>query len=91
GSGSMLHIANGKEVIEDEISRQNVVHVHRKCLKGAPQVYYAGKNTVMNLELELARVSKLKCCCCGLKGAALGCSIHSCKNTYHVPCAFDTS
>ncbi|XP_026384233.1 MATH domain and coiled-coil domain-containing protein At3g58340-like [Papaver somniferum] len=90
GSGSMLHIANGEEVVEEEIPRPNVVHVHQKCVKGAPRVYYVG-NKVTNLELELARVSKIKCCCCGLKGAALGCFIRSCNNTYHVPCAFDTS
>ncbi|KAI3947045.1 hypothetical protein MKW92_046256, partial [Papaver armeniacum] len=34
GSGSMLHIANGEEVVEEEISRPNVVHVHRKCVEG---------------------------------------------------------
>ncbi|MCL7051155.1 hypothetical protein MKW94_013400, partial [Papaver nudicaule] len=90
GPGSMLHISNGEEVKEDEVSGPNVVHVHRKCIEWAPQVYYVGK-TVMNLELELVRASKLKCCCCGLKGAALGCFIRSCRNTYHVPCAFDTS
>ncbi|KAI3878553.1 hypothetical protein MKX03_006022, partial [Papaver bracteatum] len=91
GSGSMLHIANGEEVKEDEVSAgPNVIHVHRKCVELTPRVYYVGK-TVMNLELELTRVSKLKCCCCGLKGAALGCCMRSCRNDYHVPCAFDTS
>ncbi|MCL7043525.1 hypothetical protein MKW94_029516 [Papaver nudicaule] len=90
-SGSMLHIfANGKEVEEDEVSGPNVIHVHRICLEWTPQVYYVGE-TLMNLEVELARGSKLKCSCCGLKGAVLGCFITSCKNTYHVPCAFGTS
>ncbi|RZC62297.1 hypothetical protein C5167_024055 [Papaver somniferum] len=57
GSGSMLHIANGKEVIDNEVSAgPNVEHVHRKCTEWAPQVYYVGK-TVKNLELELARVA----------------------------------
>ncbi|MCL7028903.1 hypothetical protein MKW94_019786 [Papaver nudicaule] len=90
GSGSMLHIASGLEVEGDEALRPNVVHVHQRCIEWAPQVYYAGE-TVMNLELELARGSKLKCSCCGLKGAALGCFVRSCKNTYHVPCASGTS
>ncbi|KAI3921166.1 hypothetical protein MKX01_036145 [Papaver californicum] len=90
GSGSMLHIASGEEVVGDEASRPDVIHVHRKCIEWAPQVYYVGE-TVKNLELELARGSKLKCSCCGLKGAALGCFIRSCRNTYHVPCAFATS
>ncbi|XP_026387968.1 MATH domain and coiled-coil domain-containing protein At3g58360-like isoform X2 [Papaver somniferum] len=89
GSGSMLHIANGEEVKEDEVSAgPNVIHVHRKCVELTPRLYYVGK-TVMNL--ELTRVSELKYCCCGLKGAALGCFMRSCRNAYHVPCAFDTS
>ncbi|XP_026387970.1 ubiquitin carboxyl-terminal hydrolase 13-like isoform X3 [Papaver somniferum] len=34
GSGSMLHIANGEEVKEDEVSAgPNVIHVHRKCVE----------------------------------------------------------
>ncbi|KAI3897738.1 hypothetical protein MKW92_043865 [Papaver armeniacum] len=89
-SGSMLRFVNGKEVEEDELSGPNVIHVHLKCLMWAPRVYYAGE-TVKNLELELVRGSKLKCRCCGLKGAALGCFERSCKNTYHVPCAVGTS
>ncbi|XP_026402588.1 BRCA1-associated RING domain protein 1-like [Papaver somniferum] len=83
----MLHIASGEEVVGDEASQPDVIHVHRKCIDWAPQVYYVG-DTVKNLELELARGSKLKCSCCGLKGAALSCFIRSCRNTYHVPCAF---
>ncbi|XP_026388222.1 BRCA1-associated RING domain protein 1-like isoform X4 [Papaver somniferum] len=89
-SGSILHFANRKEVEEDEASGPNVVHVHQKCIELAPRVYYAGE-IVMNLEKELARSSKLKCSCCGLKGAALGCFKRSCKNTYHAPCALGTS
>ncbi|KAI3976357.1 hypothetical protein MKX01_016295, partial [Papaver californicum] len=89
-SGSILHFANRIEVEEDEVSGPNVVHVHQKCIELAPRVYFVGE-TVMNLEMELARSSKLKCSCCGLKGAALGCFKRSCKNTYHVPCALDTS
>ncbi|KAI3901528.1 hypothetical protein MKW92_052512, partial [Papaver armeniacum] len=89
-SGSMLHIANGKEVEEDEVSGPSVIHVHRKCMEWAPQVYYVD-DTVKNLEMEVARGSKLKCKCCGLKGSALGCFISSCKNTYHFPCAFGIS
>ncbi|RZC63587.1 hypothetical protein C5167_025361 [Papaver somniferum] len=89
-SGSMLRFSNGKEVEEDKVSGPNVIHVHQICLMWAPQVYYVGE-TLQNLELEVVRGSKLKCSCCGLKGAALGCFEHSCKNTYHFPCAFGTS
>lgn len=49
-------------------------------------MYFVGE-TVMNLEAELARASKIKCTHCGLKGAALGCYNKSCRRSYHVPCA----
>lgn len=54
----------------------------------APQAYFEG-DVVKNLEKELARGAKLKCCRCGLKGAALGCYVKSCKRSYHLPCAVD--
>ncbi|OVA08688.1 BRCT domain [Macleaya cordata] len=90
GSGPIVHIVNRKEVAADELSQSNVLHVHRKCMEWAPQVYFVGE-TVMNLESELARGAKLKCSRCGLKGAALGCYSGSCRKTYHVPCAVDIS
>lgn len=52
----------------------------------APQVYFVGDN-VKNLKAELARGAKLKCSRCGLKGAALGCYVRSCRRSYHFPCA----
>jgi hypothetical protein len=39
----------------------------------------------------LARASKIKCSVCGLKGAALGCLVKSCRKSYHVPCAHQNS
>ncbi|KAK3007922.1 hypothetical protein RJ639_013742, partial [Escallonia herrerae] len=48
----------------------------------APLVYYEG-DTIVNLESEVARAAKLKCSSCGLKGAALGCYVKSCRRTYH--------
>lgn len=53
-----------------------------------PQVYYEG-DTIKNLDTELARAAKLKCSSCGVKGAALGCYVTSCRRSYHVPCAFE--
>lgn len=52
----------------------------------APQVYFVSE-TAMNLESEIARGAKLKCSCCGKKGAALGCYCKSCRRSYHFPCA----
>ncbi|KAF8401959.1 hypothetical protein HHK36_012910 [Tetracentron sinense] len=89
-SGQMLHYANGKAVAADEANHSNVLHVHTKCIEWAPQVYFVGE-TVMNLEAEVARGSKLKCSSCGLKGAALGCYAKSCRKSFHVPCAVEIS
>lgn len=52
----------------------------------APQAYFEG-DMVKRLESELARSSKMKCGICGLKGAALGCLVKSCRKSYHLPCA----
>lgn len=52
---------------------------------------YFVDEAVKNLEPELARGAKLKCSKCGLKGAALGCYVRSCRRTYHVPCAMELS
>ncbi|XVF32345.1 hypothetical protein REPUB_Repub17cG0073900 [Reevesia pubescens] len=85
-TGPMLHYANGKPVTGDAAFCSNVIHVHSLCIEWAPQVYYVGES-VKNLKAELARGAKLKCSRCGLKGAALGCFVKSCRRSYHLPCA----
>lgn len=87
-TGEMLHYLNGEPISRDQASQSNVLHVHRKCIYWAPQVYFSGEK-VVNLETELLRSSKLKCFSCGLKGAALGCYVKSCRKTFHVPCAYE--
>lgn len=56
----------------------------------APQIYFAG-DIAMNVEAELSRAAKIKCSSCGMKGAALGCYVRSCRKSFHVPCAFGIS
>lgn len=87
-TGPMLHFVNGKQVEGVEATLSNTIHVHAVCIEWAPQVYYVGE-TVKNLNAELARGAKLKCSKCGLKGAALGCYLKSCKRSYHAPCAME--
>uniref|UniRef100_A0A5B7AMK6 Putative BRCA1-associated RING domain protein 1 n=1 Tax=Davidia involucrata TaxID=16924 RepID=A0A5B7AMK6_DAVIN len=87
-TGAMMHYINGKEAVGDAATHPNVIHVHKKCIEWTPQAYYVGE-TVKNLEAEVARAAKLKCSSCGIKGAALGCFVHSCRKSYHVPCALD--
>ncbi|CAN8295721.1 unnamed protein product [Cochlearia groenlandica] len=89
-TGEMLHYSKGRPVVGDDIFSSNVIHVHSACIEWAPQVYYEG-DTVKNLKPELARGMKIKCTKCGLKGAALGCFVKSCRRSYHVPCARETS
>ncbi|KAG6403103.1 hypothetical protein SASPL_135320 [Salvia splendens] len=88
GTGHMLHYAGGKEVAREEAAYSKTIPVHIKCIEWAPQVYFVN-DTILNLESELARASKLKCSGCGLKGAALGCFAKSCRRSYHVPCALE--
>ncbi|KAK8951163.1 hypothetical protein KSP39_PZI004280 [Platanthera zijinensis] len=87
-SGEMLHYLNGRQVSGDQASQSTVLHVHSRCLYWAPKIYFSGE-IVMDLEKEISRASKLKCCSCGLKGAALGCIVERCRKTFHVPCAID--
>ncbi|KAJ1416628.1 Zinc finger, RING-type [Sesbania bispinosa] len=89
-TGPMLHYANENSVTGDAAMLPNVIHVHRICIDWAPQVYFVDE-AVQNLKEEVARGAKLKCSKCGLKGAALGCYVKSCRKTYHVPCAMDIS
>ncbi|KAK6940632.1 hypothetical protein RJ641_030163 [Dillenia turbinata] len=85
-SGPMLHYSHGIPVVGDKANGSDIIHVHSKCAVWAPQVYYDGE-IVKNLEGELARSAKLKCTSCGLKGAALGCYVETCRKNFHVPCA----
>ncbi|XP_062080026.1 BRCA1-associated RING domain protein 1 [Humulus lupulus] len=89
-TGSMLHYSNEKLVIGHEASFPNVIHVHKVCIDWAPQVFYED-DIAKNLNEEVARGAKLKCSACGLKGAALGCYVRTCRKSYHVPCAMRIS
>ncbi|KAJ6810067.1 BRCA1-associated RING domain protein 1-like isoform X2 [Iris pallida] len=89
GSGKMQHYLNGKLVETDQATQSNnVLHVHQKCVDWAPQIYFKGE-AIVNLEAELSRASRIKCCSCGKKGAALGCYVKSCRRSFHVPCAYE--
>ncbi|KAK3039747.1 hypothetical protein RJ639_027404 [Escallonia herrerae] len=85
-SGIMVHYLKGKPVMADHDEGLHVVHAHKNCVEWAPNVYFEDDNAI-NLESEFARSRRIKCCCCGLKGAALGCYENSCRKSFHVPCA----
>ncbi|KAK6150097.1 hypothetical protein DH2020_017622 [Rehmannia glutinosa] len=84
-SGSMVHYLNGK-LVTDHRNATGALHVHRNCTEWAPNVYF-DDDKVINLENELSRSRRITCCCCGIKGAALGCYEKSCRKSFHVTCA----
>ncbi|KAI3455958.1 hypothetical protein Pfo_012621 [Paulownia fortunei] len=85
-SGIMVHYLKGKLVADNHNARTTAVHVHKNCTEWAPNVYFEDDN-VINLETELSRSRRIRCSCCGIKGAALGCYEKSCRKSFHVPCA----
>ncbi|GER24630.1 protein BREAST CANCER SUSCEPTIBILITY 1 homolog [Striga asiatica] len=85
-TGSMVHYLNGKLVAENHNAKKDAIHVHKNCTEWAPNVYFDNDN-VINLEAELSRSKRIRCCCCGIKGAALGCYEKSCRKSFHVTCA----
>nr|XP_011460685.1 PREDICTED: protein BREAST CANCER SUSCEPTIBILITY 1 homolog isoform X3 [Fragaria vesca subsp. vesca] len=85
-SGEIVHYYNGKPVAADHNGGSKVIHSHRNCTEWAPNVYFED-DIAMNLEAELTRSRRIKCCCCGIKGASLGCFEKSCRKSFHVSCA----
>ncbi|KAG6695789.1 hypothetical protein I3843_09G113500 [Carya illinoinensis] len=85
-SGEMVHYYNSRPAAADHNGGFKVIHVHRNCTEWAPNVYFED-DIAINLEAELTRSRRIKCCCCGNKGAALGCYEKSCRKSFHVPCA----
>ncbi|XP_052179394.1 protein BREAST CANCER SUSCEPTIBILITY 1 homolog isoform X2 [Diospyros lotus] len=85
-SGVMVHYLNGKPVAADYSGGQKIIHAHRNCVEWAPNVYFED-DIAINLDAELSRSRRIKCCCCDIRGAALGCYEKSCRKSFHVPCA----
>ncbi|XP_068322017.1 protein BREAST CANCER SUSCEPTIBILITY 1 homolog [Pyrus communis] len=85
-SGEIGHYYNGKPVAADHNGGLKVIHAHRICAEWAPNVYFE-EDIAINLEAELTRSRKIKCSCCAIKGAALGCYEKSCRRSFHVTCA----
>ncbi|KAL6567273.1 hypothetical protein OROGR_000941 [Orobanche gracilis] len=85
-TGSMVHYLNGKLVVDNDNAKIDAIHVHKNCTEWAPNVYFED-DKVINLEAELSRSKRIRCCCCGIKGAALGCYEKSCRKSFHVTCA----
>ncbi|KAL6546337.1 hypothetical protein OROMI_022058 [Orobanche minor] len=85
-TGSMVHYLNGKLVADNHNAKIYAIHVHKNCAEWSPNVYFED-DKVINLEIELSRSKRIRCCCCGIKGAALGCYEKSCRKSFHVTCA----
>ncbi|KAI3680974.1 hypothetical protein L6452_35754 [Arctium lappa] len=89
-SGSMTHYFKGKPIESEHDGVPSAIHAHRNCTEWAPNVYFED-DIAVNLEAELARSKRIKCSCCGIKGAALGCYEKSCRRSFHFTCAKLTS
>ncbi|MFS7931619.1 putative chromatin regulator PHD family [Helianthus anomalus] len=85
-TGCMTHYLKGKPITLDHEVVPHAIHAHRNCTEWAPNVYFED-DIAVNLEAELARSKRIKCSCCGLKGAALGCYDKSCRKSFHFTCA----
>ncbi|CAN0874886.1 Protein BREAST CANCER SUSCEPTIBILITY 1 homolog [Linum grandiflorum] len=85
-SGHMINYYNGRPVAANYVDQSKVIHCHKSCAEWAPNVYFED-DVAVNLEAELARSRRIKCSCCELKGAALGCYEKTCRKSFHVPCA----
>ncbi|KAM0872487.1 hypothetical protein ACQ4PT_038698 [Festuca glaucescens] len=85
-SGEMVHYHNGTQVPTELSGGANVLHSHKNCTEWAPDVYFED-DSVFNLTAELTRSKRIKCACCGVKGAALGCFDKSCRKSFHFTCA----
>ncbi|WOK91716.1 hypothetical protein Cni_G00407 [Canna indica] len=85
-SGEMMHYFNGKPVAVDFNGGVDVIHSHKHCTEWAPDVYFED-DIAVNLFVEVSRSRRIKCSCCGVKGAALGCYEKSCRKSFHYTCA----
>ncbi|KAF3327538.1 protein BREAST CANCER SUSCEPTIBILITY 1 [Carex littledalei] len=85
-SGDMVHYLNGVPTDADLNKDGTIIHSHKNCLEWAPDVYFEG-DIAVNLAAELARSKRIKCSCCGIKGAALGCLESNCRKSFHFTCA----
>lgn len=68
------------------VARAERVWAHRTCALWAPRVYRAG-NEWRNVPNEVARARGVACFECRRGGAAIGCSVATCRRSYHIGCA----
>ncbi|CAH1448695.1 unnamed protein product [Lactuca virosa] len=85
-TGCMTHYLKGKPITLDHEGAPNAIHAHSNCTEWAPNVYFED-DIAVNLEAEFARSKRIKCSCCGIKGASLGCYEKNCHRSFHFPCA----
>ncbi len=56
-------------------------------LLACPEVQPGAQHGLAMVPEEVRRARMLRCKQCGLTGAAMGCEVRSCKETFHLPCA----
>mmetsp|Transcript_7037 Transcript_7037/g.13139 ORF Transcript_7037/g.13139 Transcript_7037/m.13139 type:complete len:931 (-) Transcript_7037:100-2892(-) len=73
-----------------DILEDGNLRYHECCALYSPLVYTKNERLV-NVKSEIKRGNRLKCTVCNKPGASIGCSVKSCKKTFHFPCAKDAN
>ncbi|XP_028846785.1 G2/M phase-specific E3 ubiquitin-protein ligase [Denticeps clupeoides] len=76
--------------------KQHALTVHYFCLLMSSGIYQRGEEDegvygflVEDIQKEIRRSSRLKCCGCRKSGASVGCSVKSCRKMVHMPCGLE--
>ncbi|KAF8820332.1 histone lysine-specific demethylase LSD1/BHC110/KDMA1A, partial [Cardiosporidium cionae] len=81
---------SGCVLFEDNFNQKRTWAVHADCCYHCPEV---GSNEEgsrwYNVSKALRRGANILCAICNFPGATIGCSLSSCNNEMHLPCAND--
>jgi hypothetical protein len=64
---------------------------HLNCALWSTEVYETVSGALMSVEQAFKRSINTECASCKQKGASLTCFAQRCPNTYHFPCAVNSS
>ena len=63
-------------------------YAHETCVVWCPEVYFdPRRERLKHVDAAIKRGKQLKCTHCGLRGAAIGCTVARCPRSYHLRCA----
>lgn len=65
------------------------MYSRNECLVWEEQVSEGRSGELLNVPKAVTRGRKINCKVCSGNGATLGCSVKSCRSSYHLHCALD--